>query len=164
MTIEVEDDAQPDVDVSLANQTIIDIHRISVKDKINQTVSELLYLAFTRNIMILSFCVSSVILSTQDSWNMIALSIVIAEGTNIILITVLSKFKWKSIPSRSNDIVSALESALIVLACYSTHYKKYQLVVFLSYLSMVLIRWKICLSQLIDAIDETFVIKLVFFY
>ena len=159
MTIEVEDDPkQEQQDADTNNQSVLDIHKASVKQQVDTAITELFFVVLVRSLASLAWFLSAFVFAEKSYEVALLYPLIISEGSVVIFTLVFSKPKSKSFLPSLIDATKIIESGIIITCCLETQRSTFY---FAGYLSLALISWKLLFCGFLKSINETFAIRIV---
>lgn len=158
----MEEEPAPKQSPQELDQTVLlQNHQVMVKEKIDQVLTAVFYLVLIRSLASLSICFSTILISEYNAKGLLVFPIVVGEGASIFLYVVLAKPKWKASKTRLYDFSKVMESAIVTAMCLLG--KSFRPYLIMGYLVIAILTFQLTFSTMLNAINETFLIKLVTF-
>lgn len=162
VTIEVDEEPAVDENGNVTvNQSIMVEHLATMKLKIDQSTTELFYAMLVRSLASIAIALATILFASFEYLPSVLYPIITGEAAIVLLIGLLAKSKWKSTSNKSKikDSLKFIESLIIVGICFLP---RYAVIFMICYVMLSLVSWKVSFFEMLNAINETFLLQLVF--
>lgn len=154
----MEDEPKPEDQSAANNQSVLEVHKATVKQLVDKVITELFFRILVRALASLAWYLSAFVLAQKDYRTAVLFPLVISEGSIVLFILLFSKPKNKRFLPTFIDLTRMVESGLIITSCFERKYSGYYIV---AYCILALVSWKLLFSSFLRAVNETFSIRTV---
>lgn len=133
-------------------------HLVTMKTSIDGVITEVFYSILVRSLSSIGVALTAILFATSNYRASMVYPVVAGESATILLMAVLAVPKWRSANTKLIDAIKLIEAALLIAICLVP---QYAVMVLSVYILVSLVYWRITFFNLLNAINETFLLRLV---